>query len=179
VPGTENAVKSGAEAHKIAKRHRIPGDRESRDGRRRSPECASFTMRRNLPRGLEEAQGEARSAFGDASVFLEKYLPRAAASGSANSCRPSWKLCCIFMSVIVRCSGGTKVVEVDARQRICHRAFAPELCDAAVRLARKANYRNAGTVEFLYDVDAQTWYFIEVNPADSGGTHGHRSCDRH
>src|SRR5256886_17087365 len=39
-----------------------------------------------------------------------------------------------------------------------------ELCDAAVRLARKANYRNAGTVEFLYDVDSQKWYFIEVNP---------------
>ena len=39
-----------------------------------------------------------------------------------------------------------------------------ELCDAAVRLARKAKYRNAGTVEFLYDVDAQKWYFIEVNP---------------
>jgi pyruvate carboxylase len=33
-----------------------------------------------------------------------------------------------------------------------------------VQLARKANYRNAGTVEFLYDVDSQKWYFIEVNP---------------
>ena len=33
-----------------------------------------------------------------------------------------------------------------------------------MQIARKANYRNAGTVEFLYDVDAQNWYFIEVNP---------------
>jgi pyruvate carboxylase len=33
-----------------------------------------------------------------------------------------------------------------------------------VQLARKAKYRNAGTVEFLYDVDSQKWYFIEVNP---------------
>jgi pyruvate carboxylase len=39
-----------------------------------------------------------------------------------------------------------------------------ELCEAALRIARKANYRNAGTVEFLYDVDAGKWYFIEVNP---------------
>src|SRR5207245_11153268 len=39
-----------------------------------------------------------------------------------------------------------------------------EICDAAVQLARMANYRNAGTVEFLYDVDSQKWYFIEVNP---------------
>jgi pyruvate carboxylase len=38
------------------------------------------------------------------------------------------------------------------------------LRDAAVQLARKAGYRNAGTVEFLYDVDAAKFYFIEVNP---------------
>src|SRR5260370_37264046 len=39
-----------------------------------------------------------------------------------------------------------------------------ELCDAAVQLACKAGYRNAATVEFLYDVDSRKWYFIEVNP---------------
>ena len=39
-----------------------------------------------------------------------------------------------------------------------------ELYDAALKIARKANYRNAGTVEFLYDVDSKKWYFIEVNP---------------
>src|SRR4029077_5496463 len=39
-----------------------------------------------------------------------------------------------------------------------------ELCAAAVQIARKANYQNAGTVEFLYEVDSQKWYFIEVNP---------------
>jgi len=39
-----------------------------------------------------------------------------------------------------------------------------ELCAAAVDLARKAKYRSAGTVEFLYDADEQNWYFIEVNP---------------
>jgi pyruvate carboxylase len=38
------------------------------------------------------------------------------------------------------------------------------LCQAAVQLARKAGYQNAGTVEFLYDVDAAKFYFIEVNP---------------
>src|SRR5438093_861849 len=32
-----------------------------------------------------------------------------------------------------------------------------ELCAAAAQLARKVKYRNAGTVEFLYDVDAQKW----------------------
>jgi len=39
--------------------------------------CALSMMPRSFDALLEEAQGEARSAFGDASVFLEKYLPRA------------------------------------------------------------------------------------------------------
>ena len=39
-----------------------------------------------------------------------------------------------------------------------------ELCDAAVRLAKEIGYDNAGTVEFLYDLDAQEWFFIEMNP---------------
>ena len=39
-----------------------------------------------------------------------------------------------------------------------------ELCEAAVQIARAANYFNAGTVEFLVDVDAGKFYFIEVNP---------------
>jgi len=38
------------------------------------------------------------------------------------------------------------------------------ICAAAVQIARTARYRNACTVEFLYDVDSQNWYFIEVNP---------------
>ena len=39
-----------------------------------------------------------------------------------------------------------------------------ELADAAVALARAANYYNAGTVEFLVDADTYEWFFIEVNP---------------
>ena len=38
------------------------------------------------------------------------------------------------------------------------------VADAALRLARAANYINAGTVEFLVDVERNEFYFIEVNP---------------
>jgi urea carboxylase len=37
------------------------------------------------------------------------------------------------------------------------------LLDAAVRLASAANYRSAGTVEFLYDADRDDFFFLEVN----------------
>src|SRR5688500_20213281 len=39
-----------------------------------------------------------------------------------------------------------------------------ELCDAAARMAREIRYDNAGTVEFLYDLDRHEWFFIEMNP---------------
>jgi pyruvate carboxylase len=39
-----------------------------------------------------------------------------------------------------------------------------QITQAAVELARAAGYRNAGTVEFLVDMDTGGWYFIEVNP---------------
>ncbi len=38
-----------------------------------------------------------------------------------------------------------------------------ELLDTAVRLGAGVSYRSAGTVEFVYDVDAQQFYFLEVN----------------
>ena len=33
-----------------------------------------------------------------------------------------------------------------------------------MRLAKEIGYDNAGTVEFLYDLDTHKWYFIEMNP---------------
>src|SRR5258706_404499 len=112
---------------------------------------------------LEEAQGEARSAFGDASVFLEKFLPRARhievqiLADHHGNLLHLWERDC---SVQRR---HQKVVEVAPAANLPASVRA-ELCEAALRIGRKANYRNAGTVEFLYDVDAGKWYFIEVNP---------------
>jgi len=112
---------------------------------------------------LEEARGEALAAFGDGSVFLEKYLPRARhlevqiLADQHGNIIHLWERDC---SVQRR---HQKVVEVAPATNL-----APEvreqLCESAVRIARQAKYRNAGTVEFLYDVDAEKFYFIEVNP---------------
>jgi urea carboxylase len=41
--------------------------------------------------------------------------------------------------------------------------MADALCAAAIKLAKAVNYRSAGTVEFVYDSDAQRFYFLEVN----------------
>ncbi len=106
---------------------------------------------------------EAKAAFGRDEVFLEKLVRQAR-----------------HVEVQILADDHGNVVHLFERdcsmqrrnQKIVERAPAPyldeaqraELCDAAVRLARAAGYRNAGTVEFLMDVDSGRFYFIEVNP---------------
>ena len=41
--------------------------------------------------------------------------------------------------------------------------MAAALCQAAITLAKAVSYRSAGTVEFVYDAEAQRFYFLEVN----------------
>jgi pyruvate carboxylase len=109
------------------------------------------------------ARREAAAAFGNDEVYLEKLVRNA-------------------RHVEVQIMGDLhgQVVHLFERdctvqrrhQKIVERAPAPylsqdqrdEICAAAVRLARSVNYCNAGTVEFLQDVETGAFYFIEVNP---------------
>src|SRR6184192_4430195 len=162
LPGTEKAVKSADEAKKIAKEIGYPlivkaamggGGRGMRVVREES----------ELEARIEEAQGEARSAFGDASVFLEKFLPRARHIEVQILADQHGNLLHLYERDCSVQRRHQKVVELAPAANLPS-SIRAELCAAAVELARKAKYRNAGTVEFLYDVDAQKWYFIEVNP---------------
>jgi pyruvate carboxylase len=162
LPGNDSSVSSFAEARKLAQEIGYPviikaamggGGRGMRVVRQAS----------DLEARLEEAQNEARSAFGDASVFLEKYIPRARhievqiLGDHHGNLLHLWERDC---SVQRR---HQKVVEL-APATALPQSIRSELCGAAVALGRKAGYRNAGTVEFLFDADAKRWYFIEVNP---------------
>ncbi len=115
-----------------------------------------------LPSLLERAISEAQSAFGDPAVFIEKFIPQAK-----------------HIEVQILADGHGNVVHLHERecsvqrrhQKLIEESPAPllsevertRLCEAAVKLARAARYRSAGTVEFLYDFDAKRFYFLEVN----------------
>src|SRR5690349_6247953 len=162
LPGTEEAVASAEEAKEIARKIGFPLIvKAAMGGGGRGMRVVLEESQ--LDAKLEEARGEALAAFGDGSVFLEKYLPRARhlevqiLADQHGNIIHLWERDC---SVQRR---HQKVVEVAPAANL-PAEIRKELCESAVRLARQAKYRNACTVEFLYDVDAGEYYFIEVNP---------------
>jgi pyruvate carboxylase len=117
----------------------------------------------DLDRLLDEAQSEAGRAFGDDSVFLEKYIPRAKhievqvlGDRHGNVVHLHERDCSVQRR-------HQKVIEIAPSVGLSTRVR-EELCDAAVRIAREIGYDNAGTVEFLLDIDRDEWFFIEMNP---------------
>src|SRR3954470_9078766 len=112
---------------------------------------------------LEEAQREAGAAFGRGEVFIERYIGRAKhievqILGDAHgNLVHLWERDC---SVQRR---HQKVVEIAPSPNLPQQ-LREDICAAAVRLCKEAGYYNAGTVEFLVDIDADEFYFIEVNP---------------
>ena len=162
LPGTEAAVESAEEAHRIAQAIGYPVIvKASMGGGGRGMRVVHDSEQ--LTARLEEAQGEARSAFGDASVFLEKYLPRARHIEVQIIGDEHGNLLHLYERDCSVQRRHQKVVEVAPAFNLPPHVRS-ELCEAAVQIARNSKYRNAGTVEFLYDVDSTKWYFIEVNP---------------
>ncbi|MGL4727327.1 MAG: biotin carboxylase N-terminal domain-containing protein, partial [Bosea sp. (in: a-proteobacteria)] len=112
---------------------------------------------------VTQARRESLSAFGKDEVYLEKLVRRARH---------------VEVQLIGDHHGAlVHLYERDCsiqrrNQKVIERAPAPylddtqrqSLCEAALRIGRAANYVNAGTVEFLMDVETNEFYFIEVNP---------------
>ncbi|MGH8898632.1 MAG: pyruvate carboxylase [Egibacteraceae bacterium] len=106
---------------------------------------------------------EARAAFGNDEVFLERLVERARhvevqvlADRHGNVVHLYERDCSVQRR-------HQKVVEVAPASALDDRQRA-QLCEAAVRVARAAGYESAGTVEFLIDADSGRFSFIEVNP---------------
>ncbi len=110
----------------------------------------------------ESVERLARNNFGQAGIFLEKYVEHAR-----------------HIEVQIFGDGAGKVIALGERdcslqrrnQKVVEETPAPglnearrqQLLAAAVRLGEAVQYRSAGTVEFVFDADTQAFYFLEVN----------------
>jgi acetyl-CoA carboxylase biotin carboxylase subunit len=117
---------------------------------------------RSLAEGFERASIEAKEAFGDGTLFLERYVDRArhvevqaVGLGDGRVLHFGERDCSIQRRY-------QKMIE-EAPASAMRSATRARLHKAAVDLLTSIRYRNAGTVEFLYDVDRDDFYFMEVN----------------
>ena len=112
---------------------------------------------------VREGRREAEAAFGNGEGYLEKMILRARH---------------VEVQLLGDTHGGLyHLFERDCtvqrrNQKVVERAPAPyltedqraEVCALALKIGRAVGYQNAGTVEFLMDMDSDRFYFIEVNP---------------
>ena len=111
---------------------------------------------------FESASAEAKAAFGDGTLYVEKYIANAR-----------------HIEVQVLGDKYGNVIHLGERdcstqrrhQKLVEEAMAPiiseelrqDIRNAAVKLAENISYENAGTVEFIVDQDEATFYFLEMN----------------
>ena len=117
----------------------------------------------DLPAKLNEASQEAGAAFGNAAVFLERYIRRAKHVEIQIIGDQQGNILHLYERDCSVQRRHQKVVEIAPAIGLPLKVR-EDLANAAVTLARSAGYYNAGTVEFLVDADSHEWFFIEVNP---------------
>jgi acetyl-CoA carboxylase biotin carboxylase subunit len=160
VPGSDGPVEDEAKATIVAQEIGYPVMIKAAAG----GGGRGMRIARNEPSlitGFHAARSEAQAAFGDGTVYFEKFVenPR-------------------HIEVQILADKHGRIVHLGERdcsiqrrhQKLIEESPSPSLtpelraqiCESAVRVARQANYTNAGTVEFLLARDGK-YYFIEVN----------------
>jgi acetyl-CoA carboxylase biotin carboxylase subunit len=116
----------------------------------------------DLISSIELLKQESKLAFGDDTLFIEKYIsnPRhieiqILADKHGTVLHLGERDCTIqrrFQKVIEE--SPSPVIDEKTRE---------EMCQASIRLSKKVGYDSVGTVEYLYDLDGQNFYFMEMN----------------
>lgn len=160
VPGSDGAISDFREALEIASEVGYPMlIKASAGGGGRGLRVVERAE--TLEKDLAEIMAEAEVAFGDPSVYIERYLT---------------DIRHIEIQVV---SDGTTVLQFGERdctaqrrnQKLVEEAPSPALdaqlraglAEAAIALCHEVGYRNAGTVEFVFDNVERKFYFIEMN----------------
>ncbi|MGI9471887.1 MAG: acetyl-CoA carboxylase biotin carboxylase subunit [Rubripirellula sp.] len=160
VPGSDGLVEEGASAIEVAREIGFPVlIKATAGGGGKGMRVAEDED--SLLSAIGQARNEAQAAFGNGGVYLERYVgnPRhievqVIADTHGNVCHLYERDCSVQRR-------HQKLIE-EAPSPNLPESRRQEICDAAVRMIRGAEYSNAGTVEFIVDQN-DDFFFIEVN----------------
>jgi len=116
-----------------------------------------------LDAALDQARREAGAAFGIPDVFLEKFIRKAKHIEVQLLGDQHGNLVHLYERDCSLQRRHQKIVEIAPAYNL-DPALRVAICDSALKIGRHARYDNAGTVEFLVDIETGRYYFIEVNP---------------
>lgn len=160
IPGTSGAVSSEEEVRSFCRKHGLPILIKAAAGGGGKGMRIVYSEEQLSPL-LSAARSEARSAFGDDRVYVEKYLegPRhiefqILADNQGNIVHLGERECTIQRR-------HQKIIE-ETPSVFLDDALRHRMGETAVKAARACGYRNAGTIEFLVDKDRK-FYFLEMN----------------
>ena len=159
VPGSSGAVTSDAEAARIAREFGYPIlVKAAAGGGGRGMKIAR--AEEDLPIALSTARAESKAAFGDDALYLERYLMRprhievqVIGDGKGNAVYLGERDCSLQRR-------HQKILE-ETPSPALNEAQRREIGETVAKAMRTLNYRNAGTVEFLFE-DGE-FFFIEMN----------------
>lgn len=160
VPGSDGVMESDEEAAAIAEKIGFPVMIKASAGGGGRGMRLVFD-RTDLVPALNQARQEAKAAFGSDAVYLEKFIEQPRHVEVQVLADQQGHVIHLFERDCTIQRRHQKLIEespspsVDARTR-------RDICNAAVKLVKAADYTTAGTVEFLVDAKGR-FYFIEVN----------------
>jgi acetyl-CoA carboxylase biotin carboxylase subunit len=160
VPGSDGLVASEQDAVRIAKEIGFPVLlKATAGGGGKGMRVAANDLA--LASAWQQASAEAQAAFGNAGIYIEKYVERPRhveiqiLGDQHGNVFHLWERDCSTQR------RHQKLIEESPSPRLPE-ATRRSMAEAAVRLAKAANYFSAGTVEFIVD-QQDNFYFIEVN----------------
>jgi acetyl-CoA carboxylase biotin carboxylase subunit len=160
VPGSEGAVEDESQALKLADKMGYPVIiKAAAGGGGRGMRIVHNEI--TLRSAFDTARAEAEAAFGDGSVYLEKFIvePRhvevQVIADKAGNALHFYERDCTIQRRHQKMIEESPCPVLEERDR-------EQLAEAALRIIKEAKYVNAATVEFLLDRDKK-FYFIEVN----------------
>ncbi|MBF7095929.1 acetyl-CoA carboxylase biotin carboxylase subunit [Alkalibacter mobilis] len=160
IPGSDGPISDISEAYDVAEKIGFPVIiKASMGGGGKGMRIVN--TKEELESFVTQAKNEAQNAFGDSSVYIEKYI--------SESRHVEFQILADKFGTTVHlfdreCSiqrNNQKMIE-EAPSSCVQESLRQKMGDSAIAAAKAINYYSAGTVEFLLDMD-NNYYFIEMN----------------
>ena len=162
IPGTKGVVKDFSEVKAFAETHGFPIMIKAVNGGG-GRGMRNVDRMEDLEDAYNRAKSEAKMAFGDDEVYLEKCIMNPKHIEVQVIGDEHGHIVHLFERDCSIQRRHQKVIEMAPAWSL-PLGLRKEICDAAVKLMKNVGYVNAGTCEFLVDQDEKHFYFIEVNP---------------